>query len=141
MSCVYNTLYRTIGAYCYCFGENFCSKGWIGNKSHFTVAAICSTGFIIAIHVVNPFSPVKAPNLAELCNPITRQGDWARELSKPSTDSASLEIKIEKKSFSVGGFLKVTSQTRHILEILATFGRPWAPTHWPTLLAQSLVET
>jgi len=23
--------------------------------------------------MTNPFSPVKAPNLAELCNPITRQ--------------------------------------------------------------------
>jgi len=33
-------------------------------------------------------------------------GDWARELLKPSTDSASLVVEIEKKnfSFSVGNF-------------------------------------
>jgi len=69
-------------------------------------------------------------------------GDWAKELSRPCTDSASLVVKIKKKrfSFSVGGFLKVTSQIRHVLKILATFGRPWAPTYWPILLAQSFVE-
>jgi len=42
-----------------------------------------------------------------------------------------LVVKLKKKhfSFSVGEFLKVTSQRRHVLKILATFGQPWAPTH------------
>jgi len=46
-------------------------------------------------------------------------------------DSASLVVKIEKKTFFVfgGGFLEVTSQRGHVLEILATFSRPWAPTY------------
>jgi len=57
-------------------------------------------------------------------------------------DSASLLVDIEKKTFFIfgGGFLEVTSQWGHVLEILITFGRPWAPTHWPILLAQSFVE-
>jgi len=39
-------------------------------------------------------------------------GDWARELFKPSTDSASLAVKIEKKNFSFWfwAFLGGTSQ-------------------------------
>jgi len=66
----------------------------------------------------------------------------ARELFKPSTDSASLVVEIEKKRFSVsvGIFLEVTLQKGHVLKMLATFGRPWAPTHWPILLAHSFVE-
>jgi len=60
----------------------------------------------------------------------------ARELLKPSTDSASLLIDTEKKRFlfSVGGFLEMTSQWEHVLEILVTFGQPWAqpfdPFYW-----------
>jgi len=71
-------------------------------------------------------------------SPVAR----ARELFKPSTDSASLLVDIEKKRFFVfgGGFPEVTSQWVHVLEILVTFGRPWAPTHQPILLAQSFVE-
>jgi len=57
----------------------------------------------------------------------------ARELFKPFTDLASLVLKIEKNfvffSVSVVGFLKVMSQRRHILEILAIFGRPWTPAY------------
>jgi len=87
-----------------------------------------------------PFQSRGSPKSCRDLQSYNSPGDWARELSKPSTDSASLVVKIDKKrfSFSVGGFLEVTSQRRHVLEILATFGRPWAPTHWPTLLAQSL---
>ena len=40
----------------------------------------------------------------------------------------------------MGGFLEVMSKRIHVLNISATFGQPWAPTHWPTLLAQSFVE-
>jgi len=47
--------------------------------------------------LLNLLCPAKAMFLAELCNPITRQ---AIELFKPSTDSASLVVKIEKKIFS-----------------------------------------
>ena len=65
----------------------------------------------------------------------------ARELFKPSTNLASLVVKIEKTIFGFGGgFLEVTSQWGHVLEILALFGRPWAPTCWPILLTQSFVE-
>jgi len=44
--------------------------------------------------------------------------DWARELFKPSTDSASLVVKIKKKQFLflVGCFRKVTSERGHVLE-------------------------
>jgi len=67
--------------------------------------------------------------------------DWARELFKPSTDSASPVVEVEKKFFLLsGGFLEVTLQRGNVLEMLATFGRPWAPTNWPILLAQSFVE-
>jgi len=41
--------------------------------------------------------------------------DWARELFKPSTDSASLQLHIKKMfSFWVWGFLGVTSQWGHV---------------------------
>jgi len=92
---------------------------------------------------VQPFGSRVYPLFCRTLQSYNSPGDWARELSKPSTDSASLVVKIEKKkrfSISVGGFLEVTSQRRDVLEILATFGRPWAPTHWPILLAQSFVE-
>jgi len=57
-------------------------------------------------------------------------------------DSASLVDKIEKNvcCFQWGDFWRWRHKKRDVLEILATFGRPWAPTHWPTLLAQSFVE-
>ena len=66
----------------------------------------------------------------------------ARELFKPSKDSASLLLNIEKNvfRFRFGDFLEVTSQWGHVLEILATFGQPWTPTHWPILLSQNFVE-
>jgi len=87
-----------------------------------------------------PFQSRESPKSCRDLQSYNSPGDWARELSKPSTDSASLVFKIENKRFlfSVGGFLEVSSQRRHVLEILATFSRPWAPTHWPTLLSQSL---
>ena len=74
----------------------------------------------------NPCSPAKAPNLADLCNPISRQTIELESYPKPSTDSASLEVKIEKKTFFVlgGGFLEVASRRGHVLEILATLAGP-----------------
>jgi len=89
-----------------------------------------------------PFQSRDSPKSCRALQSYNSPGDWASTLSKPSTRSASLVGQIEKKTFFVfgGGFLEVTSQRRHVLEILATFGRPWAPTHWPTLLAQSCVE-
>ena len=61
------------------------------------------------------------------CNP---PGDWARELFKPSTDSASLVVEIEKKmlSFRWG--------TPQVGVFLATFSWPWAPTYWAIIMAQ-----
>jgi len=63
-------------------------------------------------------------------------GVWARELFKPSTDSASPVVEIEKKfSFSVGIFWA----ERHKGGVfLATFTWPWVPTHWAIIMAQDL---
>jgi len=58
--------------------------------------------FIYCSWQFNPFSPTCATFFAEHCNPITRQVIWARELFKPSTDSASLVVKIEKNFFVLG---------------------------------------
>jgi len=62
--------------------------------------------------VFNPFSPACATFLAELCKSYNLPGDWARELFKPSTDSASLVVNIEIQNFSfwVWAFLGKTSQ-------------------------------
>ena len=62
-------------------------------------------------------------------------GGWARELFKPSTDSASLVVETEKKmfSFSVRGF---RGRTPHVRVFLATVTWPWAPTHWAIIMAQ-----
>jgi len=63
-------------------------------------------------------------------------GDWARNLfKKPSADSASLVVEIEKNffSFSVGVFRGGTLQVE---VFLATFTWPWAPTHWAIIMAQ-----
>jgi len=64
---------------------------------------------------------LRAP-LCKILQSYNSPGDWAWELFKPSTDSASLVVKIEKKQFSVsvGGFLEVTSQRGHVLEKQAT---------------------
>jgi len=107
------------------------------------IQCACEDGegmLLLAIH--NRFQSRESPKSCRALQCYNSQGDWARELSKPSTDWASLVVKIETKSFSfsVGGFLEVMSQRGHVLEILATFAQPWAPTHWPTFLAQSFVE-
>jgi len=74
----------------------------------------------------NLFSLAKAPNLAELCNPITRQAIEPESYPNHQPIQQDLQSKPKKKtfSFSVGRFLEVTSQRRHVLKILATFGRP-----------------
>jgi len=85
--------------------------------------------------------PGFTPFFAELWNPTTRQAIELESYPNHPRIQQVLQSKSKKGfSFSVVGFLEVTSQRRHILEILATFGRPWAPTHWPILLAQSFVE-
>jgi len=87
------------------------------------------------------FQSRKSPKSCRALQSYKTPGDWARELSKPSTHSASLVVKIEKKRFSflVGDFW-TWRHKEGMFWNLATFGRPWAPTHWPTLLAQSFVE-
>ena len=61
-------------------------------------------------------------------------GDWARELFKPSKDSGSLVVKIEKKCFHFWwGFFGGTPQ---VGVFLTTFTWPWAPTHWAMIMAQ-----
>jgi len=55
----------------------------------------------------------------------------ARELFKPSTDSASLLVKMEEKRFLflVGGLLGGPTTSGGVLETLATFAQPWTPTY------------
>ena len=66
--------------------------------------------------------------------------DWARELSKPSSDSTSLLLEIEKKrfSFSVWGSLGRPLQVGVFLLFLATFTWPWTTTHCAIILSQYL---
>jgi len=49
-----------------------------------------------------PLSPAPAKILAEVCNAITRQPIELDKLFKPSTDSASLPVEIEKIVFHFG---------------------------------------
>jgi len=95
-----------------------------------------------AIRLVNPFSPAKAPNLAELCNPITRQAIEPESYSNHPRIQQVLWSK-SKKTFFVfgGGFLEVTSQRRHVLEILATLAgpepQPIDPLFWLKILLKT----
>jgi len=56
----------------------------------------------IAEYCVNPLSPAIAKILAQDLQRYNSPADWARKLFKPSTDSASLLVEIEKKSFRFG---------------------------------------
>ena len=47
---------------------------------------------------VQPFGSRVYPLFCRTLQSYNSPGDWARELSKPSTDSASLVVKIEKKN-------------------------------------------
>jgi len=88
----------------------------------------------------SPFSPAKAPNLAELCNPIARQAIELESCSNHPRIQQVLQSKPKKKrfSFSVGEFLEVTSQRRHVLEILASLAgpgpQPFDPLFWLKVL-------
>jgi len=76
---------------------------------------IFSLGFVIYWFHTN-LSPRQANELESYPN-----HPWIQQV---------LQLK-SKKAFLVfgGGFLEVTSQRRHVLLILASFGRSWAPTH------------
>ena len=50
---------------------------------------------------VLPFQSGESPKSRRALQTYNSPGDWARELSKPCTDSASLVVKIEKKRFSI----------------------------------------
>ena len=66
-------------------------------------------------------------------------GYWAIQTIHGFSTSCQNRI----KTFFVfgGGFLKVTSQRRHVLKILATFGQPWASTHCPFFYLKVLLKT
>jgi len=61
---------------------------------------------------------------------------------KPSTDSASLAVKIEKNFFRFG--FELFWGERHkwgcFWVILVIFAWPWAPSQWAIFWTQSLVE-
>ena len=52
--------------------------------------------------IFNPLSPAIAKILAQGLQRCNSPADWARTLFKPSTDSASLLVEIEKKFFILG---------------------------------------
>jgi len=100
----------------------------------------CKRGCMLVETVLQPFQSRENPKSCRTLQPYNSPGEWAREQSKPSTDSASLVVKIEKKRFSlsVGGFLEVTSQKRHVLEILAGPGpQPIDPLVWLKVLLKT----
>jgi len=68
----------------------------------------------------------------------TRQAiGLARELFKPSTDSASLKLQTKKTFFVwISGFLGMTLQVGVFGFFLANFTWPWAPTQSANILAQ-----
>ena len=63
----------------------------------------------------------------------------ARELFKPSTDSASLVVEIEKKFFVFGG--GVSGGTPQVGVFLATLTWPSVPNHGPLLWLKIFSET
>ena len=69
-----------------------------------------------------PFKSRGSPKSCRALQSYNSPGDWARELSKPSTDLASLVVKIEKKTFFVfgGGFWR----WRHKEGMFWKFGPP-----------------
>jgi len=91
--------------------------------------------------MLQPFQSHKSPKSCRALQSYDSPGDWARELSKPSTDSASLVVKIKKTKrflFLVGGFLDVMLQRRHVLEILAGPGpQPIDPLFWLRVLLKT----
>jgi len=102
--------------YTYCCSSPTCHSWWITHSMQCHRRGCNDTKWLHSIFF-NPFCPAFYRALQS----YNSSGDWAREPSKPSTDSASLLLEIEKKSFSfsVRGFLEVTSQWEHVLEILA----------------------
>ena len=62
----------------------------------------------------------------------------ARELFKPSTDSASFLLSIKKHYLIwVWDFLLVTSQRSHVFEVMTDFTWPWAPIQWANFFVQT----
>ena len=67
-------------------------------------------------------------------------GDWAREQFKPSADSSSLVVKIEKKTFLVfgGGFRGGTTQVGVFMATLSGPGpQPIGPLIWLNIFAET----
>ena len=94
--------------------------------------------------VLNPVRVTFLTRLVTFLELHNSPADWARELSKPSTDSASLLLEIENKNvfrFRFG----VRWGDRHkwgcFCFFLAAFTFPWTSTHWPIILAQVFLET
>ena len=66
----------------------------------------------------------------------------ARELFKPSTDSASLLVSMKKNYLIwVWAFVLVTPQRGHVFEFLNNFGGPSAPIQWAIFWLKLFVET
>jgi len=79
---------------------------------------------------------------AEICSPLTRQVIELESCSTLNGFSKSFTRNRKNTFFVSGGpFFEVTSQRRHVLEILATFGRPCAQAHWLIPLTQCFVDT
>ena len=79
------------------------------------------------------------------CRALQRQNspaDWAREMFKPSTDSASLPVRQKKNFFRFGfGILWVTPQWGHVFACLAKCTWPWLPTQRAIFWLKIFLET
>jgi len=82
-----------------------------GNGVNLKAKSVIFT-FLSKFNAVQPFQSRVRHFSCRVLKSYNSPGDWARELFIPSTDSASLVVKIEKKKFSfcVWAFQGVTSQ-------------------------------
>jgi len=90
--------------------------------------------FVEILQLFNPFSPAKAPNLAELCNPITRQAIKLESYPNQPRIQQVLLSKSKKIVFVFGGGISGGDVTKK-----ACFGNVDLP--WPALGPNPLTES
>jgi len=96
--------------------------------------------FQILVKWFNPLTPAPAKILAQVCNAVTPP-DWARELFKPSSDSASLRLK-SKKMILVFGLGFVGDRCKYFFSFfwphLPGFGpQPIGPLFWLNIFLET----
>ena len=97
----------TLAPYCclfYFFHEELCCHVWLTANTNKLVRKL-NSDFLNIFCELNPFRPIAATYLTKLFNSITIHNSpaaRAREVFKPSTDSASLLVPTQKKKFFSG---------------------------------------